>query len=98
MAKKGLEIIGTVAMIPSLDKFELAKMTIKKKYRGFGVSKKLMKKCISFAKEKNIKEIFLISNSRLTKAKKLYEKFKFTEIALDSNKYQRGDIKMILKI
>ncbi len=98
LAKKKLEIIGTVALIPSFDKLELAKMTVKGKYRGLGISKKLMKKCLSFAKEKKIKEIFLVSNSKLSVAKKLYEKFKFKEIALDSTKYKRGNIKMILKI
>ena len=98
LAKKELEIIGTVALIPSFDKLELAKMTVKGKYRGLGISKKLMKKCLSFAKEKKIEEIFLISNSKLSVARKLYEKFKFKEIALDSNKYKRGNIKMILKI
>ena len=91
--------IGTVAMIKSSDyKFELAKMTVKENYRGKGIANMLMDQCLNFAKQKNAKEIFLISNDSLTIARKLYDKYGFKEVDLDSNKYDRGNVKMILKI
>ena len=92
-------VIGTAAMIPfSENKIELAKMTIHKNYRGKGVSKILMNSCISYAIKNNNREVFLISNSKLEAAKKLYLNFGFVEVPLDSKKYIRGDYKMILTL
>ena len=55
-------VVGTAAMIPFPNsKIELAKMTVQKEYRGKGLSKKLLKKCIDYAKTSKAKEIFLIS-------------------------------------
>ena len=93
------EVIGTVAMIKNSDKiYELAKMTVKSNYRGKGIANLLMDKCIEFAFKKNASEIFLISNDSLTVARKLYEKYGFKEVVLDSQKYKRGNVKMILQI
>ena len=93
------EVIGTVAMIKNSDKiYELAKMTVKSSYRGKGVANLLMDKCIEFAFKKNASEIFLISNDSLTVARNLYEKYGFKEVVLDSQKYKRGNVKMILQI
>ena len=92
-------VVGTAAMIPFPNsKIELAKMTVQKEYRGKGLSKKLLKKCIDYAKVSKAKEIFLISNSRLLSARKLYDKFGFIEVDLDSNKYKRGNYKMVLSL
>ena len=91
--------IGTAAMIPySKNKMELAKMTIDYKFRGLGLSKLLLSRCISYAKNKRVSEVFLISNSKLKAARKLYDNFGFTETPLDSSNYQRGNYKMILKL
>jgi len=93
------EVIGTVAMIKNSDKiYELAKMTVKSSYRGKGIANLLMDKCIEFAFKKNASEIFLISNDSLTVARNLYEKYGFKEVVLDSQKYERGNMKMILQI
>ena len=43
-------------------------------------------------------EIFLISNSKLEAAKKLYLNFGFVEVPLDSKKYIRGNYKMNLTL
>ena len=92
-------VVGTAAMIPfSNSKIELAKMTVHKEFRGKGLSKILLKKCIDYAKASKAKEIFLISNRRLLRARKLYEKFGFIEVDLDSNKYKRGNYKMVLRL
>ena len=93
------EVIGTVAMIKNSDKiYELAKMTVKSSFRGKGIANLLMDKCIEFAFKKNASEIFLISNDSLTVARNLYEKYGFKEVVLDSQKYKRGNVKMILQI
>jgi N-acetylglutamate synthase-like GNAT family acetyltransferase/predicted N-acyltransferase len=92
-------VVGTAAMIPFPNsKIELAKMTIQKEYRGKGLSKILLRKCIDYARDSKAKEIFLISNRRLFSARKLYDKFGFKEVDLDSNKYKRGNYKMVLRL
>ena len=92
-------VIGTVAMIKSSDDmFELAKMTVKEGFRGKGIANMLMDECIKFAKQNSSKEIFLISNDSLTTARNLYDKYGFKEVELDSQKYERGNVKMNLKI
>ena len=91
--------IGTVAMIKSSNNiFELAKMTVKKGYRGKGIANMLMNQCINFAKQNNAEEIFLISNDSLTIARNLYDKYGFKEVDLDSQKYDRGNVKMRLTL
>ena len=91
--------VGTVAMIfNSKNKFELAKMTVKSHFRGKGIANILMDKCIQFAVEKRAKEIFLISNDSLKIARNLYDKYGFKEVDLDSKKYKRGNVKMVLKL
>ena len=91
--------IGTVAMIKSPnDRFELAKMTVKEGSRGKGIANMLMDECIKFAKQNSSREIFLISNDSLTIARNLYDKYGFKEVELDSQKYDRGNVKMNLKI
>ena len=92
-------VIGTVAMIKSSDdRFELAKMTVKEGFRGKGIANMLMDECIKFAKQNSSREIFLISNDSLTIARNLYDKYGFKEVELDSQKYERGNVKMNLKI
>ena len=67
--------IGTVAMIKSSgDIFELAKMTVQEDFRGKGIANMLMNECLKFAKQKNAREIFLISNDSLIIARNLYDK------------------------
>ena len=91
--------IGTVAMIKSSDdRFELAKMTVKEGFRGKGIANMLMDECIKFAKQNSSREIFLISNDSLTIARNLYDKYGFKDVELDSQKYERGNVKMNLKI
>ena len=93
------EVIGTVAMIKNSDKvYELAKMTVESNFRGKGIANLLMDKCIEFALEKKAIEIFLISNDSLVIARNLYDKYGFKEVILDSQKYNRGNVKMMLSL
>ena len=92
-------VYGTVAMIKSSDyRFELAKMTVQEDFRGKGIANMLMDECLKFAKENKAKEIFLISNDSLIIARNLYDKYGFKEVDLDSQKYDRGNVKMRLTL
>ena len=98
-ALENQKVIGTVAMINSSDdRFELAKMTVQEDFRGKGIANMLMDECLKFAKENKASEIFLISNNSLTIARNLYDKYGFKEVDLDSQKYDRGNVKMRLTL
>ena len=93
------EVVGTVAMIKNSTKvYELAKMTVKDIFRGKGIANLLMDRCIEFAFDQKAVEIFLISNDSLIVARNLYDKYGFNEVVLDSQKYNRGNVKMVLSL
>ena len=93
------EVVGTVAMIKNSDKvYELAKMTVKFAFRGKGIANLLMDRCIEFAIKQKAIEIFLVSNDSLIVARNLYDKYGFNEVVLDSQKYNRGNVKMMLSL
>ena len=92
-------VIGTVAMIHSADRiYELAKMTVDINYRGNGVANKLMDQCLNYAMNNNAQQIYLITNDTLVIARNLYDKYGFKEVKLDSDKYLRGNVKMVLNL
>lgn len=94
------EVVGTAAMIPTSDKvFELAKMAVRKDIQGRGVGKSLLKKCISFAKERKALEIFLLTNDILKPALNLYLSCGFVlNDKYDDERYERGNTKMHLTL
>lgn len=92
-------VVGTVAMIRSEDRiYELAKMTVEINYRGNGVANKLMDQCLNYAMNNNAQQIYLITNDTLLIARNLYDKYGFKEVKLDSDKYLRGNVKMVLNL
>jgi len=96
------EIVGTVALMPIGDDglFELTKMAVSPKYRGFKIGQKLMQHCIDFAKdEMQLPELVLYSNTLLENAIYIYRKYGFIEVPLETNTpYKRSDIKMVLNL
>lgn len=94
-AKYNNQIVGSVSLM-KIDNytFELSKMAVTEKVQGLGIGKMLMDYCIAFAKENGIKKLVLYSNTILVIAIKMYEKYGFVEINLDSSIYKRSNIKM----
>ncbi|WP_431241540.1 GNAT family N-acetyltransferase [Flavobacterium sp. P21] len=98
-AKYNDEILGTVSLLKENDfTFELSKMAVSDKAQGLGIGNKLLEHCIKIAKEKDMKTLFLYSNTALLPAIHLYKKFGFKEIPLEKGIYERADIKMEKKI
>ena len=94
-AKYNGEILGTASLLKVDDTtFELSKMAVSDKAQGLGIGNKLLVHCFAVAEEKNIKRLFLYSNTKLLPAIHLYEKFGFVEIPLEDGVYERADIKM----
>lgn len=97
LAREKGNIIGSAALIKEHDQvYELAKMTVIPEWRGNGVSKLLMDKCLEKARELKAKKVILFSNSQLTSALNLYRKYGFKHTALTNNHLQTADVKMEL--
>lgn len=90
-------IIGTVALKaagPGI--FEMTKMAVSKDYQGSGTGKLLCQTAIEKAKEAGAKKIILYSHRKLAPAIHIYRKLGFTEIPVETGKYERADIMMEL--
>ena len=99
LAKSGNEIIGSAAIInEEHGVYELAKMTVAPAFRGQGISKLLIEKCLEQAKSLHAKKILLFSNSQLRSAISLYEKYGFKHVDVSDAPFVTADIKMELSL
>jgi putative acetyltransferase len=97
LAKAGNEIIGSAALIQEKPgEYELAKMAVTAAWQGKGISKLLIEKCITKANELRAQKIFLVSNSKLSTAVSLYEKYGFKHVPVIDNHYTNADVRMEL--
>ena len=97
LAKYGEQIAGTAALIKeTATQFELVKMAVAPAFQGKGISRLLIEKCLQAAKEAGAKRIYLQSNSHLTAAITLYEKYGFAHIPVKDAHYLTADIMMEL--
>jgi ribosomal protein S18 acetylase RimI-like enzyme len=78
--------------------YKLVKMAVDSVYHGQGIGRKLLKHCIAEAEKKNAEKIFLFSNSQLTTALKMYEKYGFRNVAVTDSPMLTADIKMELTL
>ncbi|MCP4443551.1 MAG: GNAT family N-acetyltransferase [Aureispira sp.] len=92
------EIVGTCALIQIEEGvFELAKMAVTSGYQGRQIGKKLCLAAIEFARQLEVDELFLVSNTMLNKALRLYQKVGFREVTFpqEERSYERTNIKMV---
>lgn len=98
-AKLDNTIVGTASLLKkSNGVFELGKMAVSDKAQGYGIGTLLLEHCLKIAKNKNIPKLILYSNTELESALRLYRKYGFEEINLESGLYERANIKMKKKI
>ena len=99
LAKSGEDIIGSSALMKEHDGiYELAKMAVKQEYRGKGISKLLIEKCLDTAREWNAFKLTLFSNSQLKTALSLYEKYGFRHVPVIDAPFLTADVKMELEM
>ncbi len=92
-------LIGTAGLWKENDEeYELIKMAVDTVYRGRGISKILLDKCIAEAKLRGAKKIFLYSNSQLQTAIQLYKKYGFEHIPVTNAPFLTADVKMELSL
>jgi putative acetyltransferase len=89
-------VIGSAAVIYEHGEYELAKMAVHEDYRGKGISKLLLNKCLEFARSKGAKRIMLYSNSQLKSALALYKSYGFRDVSLENSPFETADVKMEL--
>ena len=95
LAREGDKIIGTAGLANEGDSiYELVKMTVAPEFRGKGISKMLIEKCLEKAKELKAKKVFLYSNSQLQTAISLYKKYGFVHVDASNSPLVTADVKM----
>jgi len=91
------EVVGSAALMKEHDGvFELAKMAVTDAWKGKGISKLLIEKCITKAKELGAKKITLFSNHQLQTALNLYKKFGFEHVEVTDSPFATADVKIEL--
>jgi len=93
-------VIGTCAVVPhGVEEFELAKLTVSSEFRGQGIARRLVERCIAYARERDARRVILVSNSQLHVALGLYESlgFKFCAVP-EVTKYVHADVYMVLDL
>lgn len=97
-ALDGIRPVGTVAAVrESSDRFELAKMAVSPSYQGQGVGALLGEAVIQFARAADAGTVFLLTNSSLSGAIRLYERLGFQHRPLPpTTGYARADVYMEL--
>jgi len=99
LAREGDKIIGTAGIANEGDSiYELVKMTVAPAFRGMGISRMLIEKCLDKAKELKAKKIFLYSNSQLQTAISLYKKYGFVHVDASNSPLVTADVKMELML
>ena len=99
LAMDGERVIGTAGLAKEREGiFELVKMTVHPAWRGQGISKILLERCLEEAKKLKAEKIFLFSNSQLLTALRLYEKYGFRHVEVTDSPLLTADVKMELSL
>ena len=97
--KRNGVVIGTYAILAPVNGcVELGKMAITAAHQGNGYGQQLLQHAISTAMALGHKEMLLYSNRKLENSIYLYRKFGFKEVPNEDSPYERGNIKMLLKL
>ena len=98
-ALDGAVVVGTVAAVrESPTSFELAKMAVAPTHQGRGLGLRLGQAVVDFARVSGAELLFLLTNSRLGNAIRLYERLGFRHAPPPSHsEYVRADVYMELR-
>lgn len=93
-------VIGTCAVLPhGADAVELAKLTVASEFRGHGIARRLVERCIAYARQEKARYVMLVSNSQLHAALQLYESLGIRYRPLpESSTYVVADTCMVLDL
>lgn len=93
-------VVGTCAIAPhGADELELAKLTVSSAFRGQGIARHLVERCLAYARERDARRVSLVSSSRLRAALRLYESLGFKYRASPgAREHEHGDVYMELQL
>ena len=93
-------VIGTCAAVPHGEgEFELAKLAVVSEFRGQGIARRLVERCLGYIRAQGARRVILVSNSQLQAALRLYELFGFQYCAVpEVRAYANADIYMMLDL
>ncbi|MES1156275.1 MAG: GNAT family N-acetyltransferase [Alphaproteobacteria bacterium] len=98
MAELDGECVGSCALIPyDASTLEVAKMAVAEHCQGMGLGNALMQTTLEMAQALGAKRLYIESNSKLTPALTLYEKFGFVHLPKErrpASSYARVDVFM----
>lgn len=100
-ACQGSKVVGTCAFYNNDDGAEISKMAVDETCQGQGVGEKLLQHTLQQIRQRygDNKRIYLITNSQLIPAIRLYEKVGFVITSREPHPiYKRGDVFMELQI
>ena len=93
------KVIGTAGIAKeNEEEYEIIKMSVDPAYRGKGISKLLLDKCLKAAREKGAQKVVLFSNSQLQTALGLYEQYGFRYVPVIDSPMLTADVKMELDL
>jgi putative acetyltransferase len=99
LARVDEAIVGTAGLLKLSDgEYELVKMSVAPDFRGKGISKLLLEKCIGKARELGARKLVLFSNSQLAAAIHLYLKYGFCHVPVLGAPFVTADVKMELEL
>lgn len=97
MAEVDGQLVGSAALMKEAEGvYELAKMAVAPDWRGKGISKMLIEKCLDTARSWNANKVTLYSNSQLQTALSLYKKYGFYHVSTENSPYVTADVRMEL--
>jgi putative acetyltransferase len=99
LAQAGDAIIGSAGLMKEHEGvYELAKMAVADSWRGKGIGKLLLEKCLQTARNRKAHKVTLYSNSQLTTAIAMYSKYGFKHISTENSPYVTADVRMELDL
>jgi GNAT superfamily N-acetyltransferase len=99
LAQMDGEIVGTAGLIKDdAVTYELIKMAVDKRYRGYGVGRLLCEAAIEKSRAVGAELLYLFSNTKgSATAIEIYRQLGFVEVPLDRNDFVRADIRMEMR-
>ena len=92
-------VVGTCAISPHQSDLEIAKLAVSAEFRGQGLARRLVDRCISHARAQGARRITLLSNSQLQAAIRLYASLGFEHHPVpDVTGYDTADVYMVLNL
>jgi putative acetyltransferase len=99
LVKAGDKIIGSAGLMKEHEGvYELAKMAVADGWKGKGIGKMLIEKCLQTARAWNAHKVTLYSNSQLTTAIAMYQKYGFQHVSAANSPFVTADVRMELEL